>query len=131
MNFIKKLHEKHIQASSDQYPPTSKVSNWATHLLLTLFPEQSKTKCVTIAALEEAMANSEAELIHLLHIMDDKLVDSAEKLASNFMKFLPEIYSDLTEDVQALLDGDPAAASLYHKCPDAQTAHTLRANSLP
>ncbi len=113
MDFIKKLHEKHIQASADNYPPTSAVSNWTTHVLLTLFPEQSKTKCVTVEALEEAMANMEAELIHLLNLMVDKLPKDAEGLAKDFIAKIPDIYEDLSEDVQAILNGDPAAKSEY------------------
>ncbi len=40
-NFIKKLHQKHIE-TVDNYPPTSSISKFTTKVILTLFPEQSK-----------------------------------------------------------------------------------------
>lgn len=110
-DFLKTLYKKHI--STEVYPATSSVSRIITKVLLILFPEQTKKHYQSIEELDEAFVKLQNELASILMTMQAHLPDTAENISKKFIKQLPEVHRLLTTDVQAILDGDPAAKSEY------------------
>lgn len=109
--FINTLYIKHQE--SETYPQTSSVCKFTTKLLLILFPEQSKHRYSSEAALAEKINTLEEYLIKLLTSMKDKLPDHPEQIASSFFSSIPQIHEDLLKDIEAFIKGDPAARTAY------------------
>ena len=49
----------------------------------------------------------------LLHAMADKLADTPQNITTRYMKRIPGIYQLLLTDVEAMVNGDPAATTDY------------------
>jgi serine O-acetyltransferase len=110
-DFLETIYQKHI--STDTFPATSSVARLITRLVLLLFPEQTKKHYHSIDELNNAFLKIEAEFAQLLASMQKELPDKATIVARQFMSKLPEVYRLLQTDVQAILDGDPAATCEY------------------
>lgn len=109
--FLNTLYQKHI--STEVYPATSSVSRFITKILLTLFPEQTKKHYQSTDELQDAFDKLEAELTGVLSSMQQHLSTPAGDIAKKFIVQLPEVHRLLTTDVQAILNGDPAAKTEY------------------
>ncbi len=109
--FLNTLYKKHI--STEIYPATSSVSRLITKVLLILFPEQTKKHYQSVDEMEAAFTKLQAELAFILSSMQPYLKDDANAISKKFIEKLPEVHRLLTTDVQAILDGDPAAKSEY------------------
>jgi serine O-acetyltransferase len=109
--FLSELLQKHQQ--SPYFPPTSQVAQLFTKLLLILFPEQTKEHFSTQADLQKAFDEISNEMRQMLSSMQAQLPAEATYLAQQFMAQVPEIYRKLMTDVQAILNGDPAARTEY------------------
>lgn len=105
--FINSLFQKHQEAID--YPATSTVCNLMTKLLLVLYPEQAKKKIENKEKLQDKLDKIEKDLAEVLRTMPSKWKASPEVTASNFMDKLPGVFTNLNEDIQAALAGDPAA----------------------
>ncbi|MFN6944867.1 MAG: serine O-acetyltransferase EpsC [Cytophagaceae bacterium] len=110
-DFIEHLFLKHQE--TPRLPSTSSISRLITRILLILFPEQSKTKYQTYDDMLTTLLAREKELKDILESMEEHLSEKAEVLAKNFMITLPGIYEDLMKDIEAILQGDPAAQTEY------------------
>jgi serine O-acetyltransferase len=110
-DFLNTLYKKHI--STEVYPATSSVSRFITKILLTLFPEQTKKHYQTIDELQQAFDKHESELTGILTSMQRHLETPAAEISAKFIEQLPEVHRLLTTDVQAILNGDPAAKTEY------------------
>jgi serine O-acetyltransferase len=110
-DFLNTLYKKHI--STEVYPATSSVSRIITKVLLILFPEQTKKHYLSVNELEDAFVKLQHELATVLLSMQAHLPENADNIARKFINQLPEVHRLLTTDVQAILDGDPAAKSEY------------------
>ncbi|HSZ24324.1 MAG TPA: serine O-acetyltransferase EpsC [Cytophagaceae bacterium] len=110
-DFLDNLYNKH--KSKELFPPTSSVSRLITKILLILFPEQTKQHYKSKEELEIAFAKLEAELLMLLASMQKYLNEEAGSIAKKYIQNLPEVYYKLNTDIDAILNGDPAAKSEF------------------
>ena len=110
-DFLDTIYNKH--SVTDLFPSTSSVTRLVTKVLLLLFPEQSKQHYATRADLENAFVTIEAEFAVLFASMQKHLAEDSKIVASKFVENLPEVYYKLTTDIEAILDGDPAAKSEF------------------
>lgn len=109
--FLETLLHKHQQAGT--FPLTSDICQLATRFLLILFPEQSKEQYKSTADIQEQLSKYEFDLTQLLTTMQSHLSAPAPELSKSFMNALPDIYEKLLHDIQAILNGDPAARSEF------------------
>jgi serine O-acetyltransferase len=109
--FLEILLKKHQQAGT--FPSTSEICNLVTRILLSLFPEQTQEQYKDVADIEIQMGAHQKELSRLLSAMQKDLSAPADKLSADFMNQLPAIYDKLLLDIQAILNGDPAARSEF------------------
>ncbi len=110
-DFLDNLYNKHI--NTDLFPPTSSVTRLITKVLLILFPEQTKLHYTSKEELGNAFVKIETELAVLLSSMQKHLNEEAKLLAKKYVQNLPDVYYKLTTDIEAILDGDPAAKSEF------------------
>jgi serine O-acetyltransferase len=108
-----KIHLLDKNKNTEQYPPTSVLANFVTSILLTLFPQQSKERIAALSGINDRFEKHKSDFIKIFTNMSDRLVASPEQLADKFINSIPDVYSDLIEDVQCILNGDPAATSEY------------------
>jgi serine O-acetyltransferase len=109
--FLDKLFDRHQKTS--RLPATSSISKLITKILLMLFPEQSKKQFQSVEDLVKTFSARAKDLAEILQSMKGNLNDSPENIAGAFMKKLPDIYDDLSKDIEAILKGDPAATNEY------------------
>ena len=109
--FINRIYRKHQE--TERYPPTSEIFRLITKILLILFPEQTRKSYRLQDEIAFAFAHSEKDLCTILNTMKQHLNGEVETVASSFMRQIPIVYEKLLKDVQAIVNGDPAAKSEY------------------
>ncbi|MBS1655002.1 MAG: serine acetyltransferase, partial [Bacteroidetes bacterium] len=107
---------KHIlgkQQGSEAVPSNGSIAGWVEKLICILFPEKSECSFSTLEEIEEQFKKLEKELNHLLDTTKACSKDDNHKKAKQFFEQLPELYRILNTDVEALLEGDPAARNRF------------------
>lgn len=110
-SFINLLLEKHHQ--TQEVPTTKMISHWAYSLLEVLFPEVSEKRLTTHGELENELNKLKLELKTLLINTKTCEVNQHDKIVTSFFDALPKIYNYLIKDIDAAIDGDPAATCSY------------------
>ncbi len=109
--FFEELFQKH--QTSPHFPKNSTVARLVSRLIFLLFPEQSKQTYSNIESLKASFEAIEADFCCLLETMQDHLPRPAEELSKQFIESIPNVYSTLLTDLDAIINGDPAANSEY------------------
>lgn len=109
--FLKQILGRHTQTKP--FPATSDIKKLFTKIVLTLFPEQTRKQIVNLADLQLIWESIENGLESILHTMSHDLPASPQEITQSYMKRIPGIYDLLLTDVQAMVDGDPAATTDY------------------
>ncbi|MCS6824454.1 MAG: serine acetyltransferase [Cytophagaceae bacterium] len=109
--FIEALWLKHRKV--EPFPPTALITRFVTKLLLLLFPEQSKTRFENTDDLKLALNILQQELSDILQPIQPLLIAPVEKISESYFEQLPHVYHLLTSDVEAIVNGDPAATSEF------------------
>lgn len=103
--FSKTLHENQnknwVRAIN-----SAKITNWIDDLFKILFPENT-LECIKIESLLELNKNNFVAI--LSEINKGKATDKSHELADSLYELLPQLYSYMQQDAQAILDTDPAA----------------------
>jgi serine O-acetyltransferase len=87
-------------------PSKVKAQQWIDRLIDILFP----VRCIEIPH-ELEIKQLELQLWELLHPIE-KEIAPIDEIINEFFSKIPEVYSALQKDVQAILDFDPAASSI-------------------
>jgi serine O-acetyltransferase len=94
-------------------PPNEEIAKWASQLICLLYPELSTCIQPSAEALEQQFKRLEAELVLMLNATKDCCHGDNKTIAAGFFETLPELYRVLNTDVEAILNGDPAAKSEF------------------
>ena len=85
---------------------SSKITNWLDDLFRIIFPE----KALDSIQIELLLDQNKTRLIAILtEINKDETTSKSREVAESFYALLPELYSSMQKDAQAILDTDPAA----------------------
>jgi serine O-acetyltransferase len=84
-----------------------------TKIVLTLFPEQARKHFNTPDELKAVWESIENGLESLFYSMKDQLSAEPTVIAKRFLDRIPAIYDLLQTDVEAMVEGDPAATTSY------------------
>ena len=104
-HFSKTLHENQNK-SWVRAIDSSKIINWIDDLLQILFPE----KTLETNQIELLLDQNKINFIAILkEINKQKPEDTIVKIADSFYEALPQLYSAMQQDAQAILETDPAA----------------------
>jgi serine O-acetyltransferase len=109
--FLKQILGRHTQTKP--FPATSDIKKLFTKIVLTLFPEQTRKQIVNLTDLQLIWESIEHGLESILHTMNQDLPASPQEITKRYMERIPGIYELLLTDVQAMVDGDPAATTDY------------------
>lgn len=109
--FLEKIFSRHQQ--TDFVPPNAHIAQWALRVIGLLYPEQAKQLFTAFEQVQEEAAQLEQGL---KEIMDTTIVCqdcNARAIARRFFEGLPDLYDTLNTDIEAILQGDPAAKSEF------------------
>jgi serine O-acetyltransferase len=109
--FLNQILDRHAQTKP--FPATSDIKKLFTKIVLTLFPEQTRKHVVNLADLQLVWESIEHGLESILHTMSKDLPGTPQEITKSYVARIPEIYALLLTDVQAMVDGDPAATTDY------------------
>jgi serine O-acetyltransferase len=109
--FIQKLTEKHKLTAI--VPSTEEISTWANQLMSLLFPEMSGQRYVTTEEIKNKLEESASELRNILCRTMEGVPAKCEEIVASFMHDLPDMYDNMLLDLDAFVQGDPAARSSY------------------
>lgn len=107
--FIERLFESHRQ--SPQIPSPQQVCSWLNGLLKLLFPELADHDYNNVRAFEKDFQSNQLGLFNILQTIEKDLPEPPEVVEMAFYERLPAVYESLQKDADAILKGDPAAAS--------------------
>lgn len=108
-HFIEKLYRSHRNAPD--IPSPDMVCGWLDGVLKLMFPELAEHRYSSLRAFKQDYEHSKLALYQILEATGSALEIPAEAVEKKFMETLPHIHSLLLKDAEALLQGDPAAAS--------------------
>lgn len=108
-SFVERLFDAHRQAP--QIPSPQQICSWLSGLLKLLFPELADRDYTNIRAFEKDFHANQLELFNILQTIEKDLPEPTEVLEAAFYERLPAVYDLLRKDADAILKGDPAAAS--------------------
>ncbi|MBL7743574.1 MAG: serine acetyltransferase [Chitinophagaceae bacterium] len=109
---MKKEFYQHLfdtQQKVGAVPPNEHIAAWVLKLISLLFPERADDYVSSVSELEIEFSKLETQLTRILNatsVCND--CDNAQK-AKKFFNGIPELYRVLNTDIEATLEGDPAA----------------------
>lgn len=109
--FFQHIFDKH--QNTEPVPPTKEISAWALRIIRLLFPEQTKEYFRSEEEIEIQFKNLELELRNILISTYQCKDCNPEWRAHEFFERIPHIYEVLKTDIQAIIEGDPAAKSEF------------------
>jgi serine O-acetyltransferase len=107
--FLQKLYTAHKECPA--CPPPAVVASFFDGLLAVLFPDFSKRNFTSTNELELHLKELEMQLGLLLIKSPQQVPLNGEQLANDFFENLSFLHEKLSQDVQAMYQGDPAAKS--------------------
>jgi serine O-acetyltransferase len=109
--FLENLMEKH--RLTPEVPSSHTVATWSNGLLVVLFPEVAENRLASTFEIQMILNQLKIQLEQMLQKTKACKKVDCKKNASAFFDALPAIYDDLTLDIKAFVDGDPAAHSAF------------------
>ncbi len=106
-------HIYNTQQRTEVVPPNEKISGWVVNLIRLLFPEKSERMYESVDAIEQQFKHLEKELVTLLTATMACCDDDNEEKAHSFFATVPELYRILNTDIEAIVQGDPAAHNRF------------------
>lgn len=101
------------QQGIEQVPPNERIAGWAHQLLQLLYPERSDYFPSSPAAVEADFKKLENELVVLFEATRACGDCDHRKKAAAFFESVPDLYRSLNTDIEAIVEGDPAANSAF------------------
>ena len=101
------------QQKTEVVPPNEKIASWVLNLTCLLFPEKSECSFSSAEEIEKGFKKLETELTGLLNATRACSQDDNVDKAHNFFQCIPALYQSLNDDVEAIVQGDPAARTRF------------------
>jgi serine O-acetyltransferase len=105
--FLQKLFQTHKSCPS--CPTPTEVSTFFTDLLATLFADFAKLGFQTEVEFQQHIDKLQSELTRILKFGPSRDQESASQISQTFFASLPQLYTTINQDVDAMFEGDPAA----------------------
>lgn len=109
--FYKFIYQQ--QKETETVPPNEEIANWVNDLICLLFPEKSDINHSSIKEVELKFEDLSSELIDMLDATSGCSRNTNKEKTNSFFNNLPDLYRILNTDIDALLDGDPAARTRF------------------
>jgi len=107
------LHIYQKQQKIEAVPSNQEIADWAMSLMNLLYPERLTTPDYSVNEIKRILGRQQKELVRLLN--STKVCENYdnEHIAADFFDGLPELYRRMNTDINAILEGDPAAKSEF------------------
>lgn len=109
--FFEHLYTK--QKTVEAVPSNDRIVGWAMRLLNLLYPERLTNQQYSLQEIRDIFHQLESELTSILNATKACSDCNNEQVSNCFFAQVPEIYRILNTDVEAILEGDPAATSRF------------------
>ena len=109
--FFNELFNKQLQVEA--VPSNEVIATWAARVICLLYPEQSSCTFSSAEMIEAEFIKLEKELTIILDATKACRECNHEKVAQQFFKGMPELHRVLDTDINAILNGDPAAKNEF------------------
>ncbi|MBX3253635.1 MAG: serine acetyltransferase [Chitinophagaceae bacterium] len=110
-DLTQKIFDK--QQLLEDVPPNEEIARWASGLICLLFPELSQCNYQSTDDIETAFEALQKELTAMMHATKACCDCDIEAISQKFFKAVPDLYRILNTDVDAILNGDPAAKTEF------------------
>lgn len=107
------LHIFNKQRAIEAVPSNREVAEWATGLLDLIYPERLTSPDYSINEIKRSFAKQQNALANLLNATKACENSDNEKIATDIFAQLPELYRKMNTDIDAILQGDPAAQNEF------------------
>lgn len=97
----------------EDVPPNETIAQWASGLMCLLYPELSVRNYEAPEDVEKEFKRLETALTRMLNATKACCDCNNELISNRFFQGTPELYRVLNTDVEAILNGDPAAKSEF------------------
>jgi serine O-acetyltransferase len=101
------------QGKMEKVPANEVIADWASRLVCVLYPELSNCQLENEEKIEAALSKMRSELCGMLDATKACSDCNNEGIAAAFFQHVPELYRLLNTDIEAILNGDPAAKSEF------------------
>lgn len=101
------------QRSIEPVPSNQEIADWAMNLMNLLYPERLTTPDYSINEIKRLFQKQEKALLVLLNSTKACEIFDNEAIVQRFFDGIPELYRKMNTDIQAILNGDPAAKSEF------------------
>ena len=108
--FIQTLYNDYQK--TNLIPGPALMCDWLTHLKELLFPPLANNHKISQHEFYETYQRSKSQLRQIIEAFDDLEGHQPKVLVCDYYDQLPSIRTQLYDDAQAILEGDPAAVSL-------------------
>lgn len=110
-DFIKEIFI--LQHNKEAVPTNEQIAQWAEELICILYPQRSTKAFASEQAIREALGNLEQQLLEILNATTACYECNNHIVARKFFEEIAEIHRLLNTDVEAIVEGDPAAHSAF------------------
>lgn len=97
----------------EDVPPNETIAQWASGLICLLYPELSACNYNAVEDIDKEFKRLETALTLMLNATKACCDCNNELISTQFFEGVPELYRVLNTDVEAILNGDPAAKSEF------------------
>jgi serine O-acetyltransferase len=101
------------QQGVEAVPPNEEIAGWALQLICLLYPERSDCSSESAAEVAEKFNKLQRELTTIFHATKACDDCNVSEKARTFFAGIPELYNALNTDIEAIVEGDPAARSRF------------------
>jgi serine O-acetyltransferase len=110
-DFLQHIFER--QKNIEAIPSNDEIATWALDVICLLFPEVSMSRFFSVDEMEIEWQRLKDNLGTILNATKACKYQNKKHIAEVFFKELPGLCNILTTDVDAILNGDPAAKSEF------------------
>lgn len=101
------------QQDKESVPSNDVIAGWATRLIHLLYPEMSTNKFGSVEEMRAAFEILERELLGILNATTACVDCNNRYVAKRFFEHVPELLRLLNTDIDAIINGDPAAKTEF------------------
>jgi serine O-acetyltransferase len=109
--FYQQIFDKQINI--EPVPSNESLAAWGLKLICLLYPEKAECYYSSAEVIGHEFDKLEKELVIILNATKACSDCNNEAVAKAFFENMPELYRLLNTDIQAILNGDPAAHSEF------------------
>lgn len=102
-----------IQQKTEAVPPNEKIASWVMQVLCLMYPEKAACFSQSPEDIAQKFNLLQYDLVELLNSTKACATHDNVKKARIFFERIPELYRILNTDIEAILQGDPAANNRF------------------